>query len=913
MSRAAFTLGGLGSGFAHNKEELRELAAKALSTSPQLLIEKSIKGWKEVEYEVVRDAYDNSVTVCNMENFDPMGIHTGESIVVAPSQTLNNDEYHMLRTTAVKVVRHLGIIGECNIQYALDPNSLDYCIIEVNPRLSRSSALASKATGYPLAAVAAKLILGIELEQIPNAVTRCTMAAFEPSLDYIVVKFPKWDLAKFDRVSRKIGSQMRSVGEVMSIAREFPEAMQKAIRMINPGFRGFEPHGPKYEKDALLEELTAATDERIFAIADAFVNHGMSVQDVHDLTKIDNWYLSQLKVVSDLGEEARNWKLKEISQLQWMDLKRAGFSDKQIAQRLGVTEMEVRDQRKQRGVTPWVKQIDTLAAEFPAATNYLYMTYHGSEHDVEFDEHGWLVLGCGTYRIGSSVEFDFGSVWCMRSLREDNQKTIMLNCNPETVSTDFDECDRLYFEEVSLERSLDVIDLEAPKGVIASFGGQIPNNLAMPLHRAGVTISGTHPEMIDSAEDRHKHSAMLDEIGVDQPKWSELTSVEAAKEFANNHGYPVLVRPSYVLSGAAMNVVDNEEEMEEYLNMASDLSPDHPVVISKFMTGAREIDIDAIANKGELLAYSVAEHIENGGVHSGDATLVLPGRDIAPDVFNNCKDIAGKIAARLQISGPFNMQLLEQNGNLKVIETNVRGSRSLPFSSKVLGVDMVRLATSVIVGDTVDVDPRCDKQQQLPYVGVKVPQFSWKRLPGADPLLGVEMASTGEIACFHKDKWGAYLLGLQATHIRIPRPGEIILANLPQDLDTDHPGVLGLARLSKLGYKLHGMNSQGGPLARAGIDHTAVSDEEATNLVRDTEGGARLVVDLACTPDTYILRRDSVDFAKPLMVNGNQLLVLSEGIEKYKDDPYVLPFTPLESRKDTEDMVSYSTVFDSTQ
>ena len=903
ICRAAFALGGLGSGFADEEGMLAKTVEVALASSPQVLIEKSIKGWKEAEYEVVRDAYDNCVTVCNMENFDPLGIHTGESIVIAPSQTLSNDEYHMLRTAAIKVIRHLGIVGECNIQYALDKDSQDYCIIEVNPRLSRSSALASKATGYPLAAVAAKLALGIELDKIPNAVTKVTSAAFEPSLDYCVVKYPRWDLSKFDRVEQQLGPQMRSVGEVMSIARDFTEGLQKAMRMVNSSWKGFQPLGT-WTDEAREAELRAPTPQRIYALADAFYNAGYSVDRVHEITKIDRWFLSKLEFIAVLSNDLSSYNLQTLPRVLLMHAKKAGFSDAQIAERIKSDELSVRNLRKEHGIVPVVKQIDTLAAEFPAQTNYLYMTYNGAENDVVFDDFGTLVVGCGTYRIGSSVEFDYGSVLCLRTLVEHGKKTVMINCNPETVSTDFDESDRLYFEELSLERVMDVYELEGATGVVVSFGGQTPNNLAVPMSKWGANVLGTSPEMIDNAEDRNRHSAMLDELGIDQPAWSNMTTIEDAKTFCNKVGYPVLVRPSYVLSGAAMNVVRSEEELKGFLDMAVDVSDDAPVVISKFLDGAEEIDIDAIADKGEVIAYAIAEHIEQGGIHSGDASLALPARELPKDVFLKLKDIAVRIAKRLEITGPFNMQVLRgTDDSLKVIETNVRASRSLPFSSKVLDVDMAKLATQAIMGfKPQSAIAQCDKQQELPYVGVKVPQFSFKRLPGADPVLGVEMSSTGEVACFHPDKYGAYLRALQSTYMRLPVAGETVFVTLPE-------ARLGQHRIDKVVASMKTWQACGYVLAAGTADAKAlgaagVTVQELPHELKDGEprlnsaavaafkaGKIKYVLELSGSTSElmYQCRRAAIDFSVPLVTNVEQTVVIGDALQRHGSSEAVVP------------------------
>lgn len=760
--RSAFSLGGLGSGFAENEQELRDLSAKSLSLSPQVLIEKSLKGWKELEYEVVRDAADNVIICCNMEvrscltrharnpvltlppsaqNFDPLGIHTGDSIVIAPSQTLSDDEYHMLRSAAIKIVRHVGVVGECNVQYALNPNKREYMVIEMNARLSRSSALASKATGYPLAYTAAKIALGHTLPELPNAVTKTTTACFEPALDYLVTKIPKWDLAKFQHVNRDIGSSMKSVGEVMAIGRTFEESLQKAIRQVDPRWSGFEAY---WQPEDLHNALTVPTDRRLFAIAHAMLNLDYTVDMIHDLTKIDKWFLHKLDNIVEVHRQFR--KTDAVSQVD-EDLmrraKRMGFADKQIAdliERDGgnkTSEYDVRAHRKSLGVTPFVKRIDTLAAEYPAHTNYLYTTYNASSHDIEFNDKGTMVLGSGVYRIGSSVEFDWCAVSCVRKIREMGHKTVMINYNPETVSTDFDEADRLYFEELGWERVMDIYELEGSEGVVVSVGGQLPQNIALRLKETGVKVMGTDPQMIDSAEDRHKFSAILDKSAVDQPDWIEASSVESAKDFANRVGYPVLVRPSYVLSGAAMNVVWDESTLEHSLTAAAEVSSDYPTVITKFIDGAQEIDIDAVAHKGELLVHAVSEHVENAGVHSGDATLVLPPFSLADDDMERLKVIAQKVARAFDISGPFNMQIIRKaqpDGEtlLKVIECNLRASRSFPFVSKVLGVNFIDIAAAALVGENVPAPVDLMKEKR-DYVAIKVSQFSWTRLAGADP------------------------------------------------------------------------------------------------------------------------------------------------------------------------------------
>lgn len=782
--RAAFALGGLGSGFADNGEELSTLASRAFTSSSQVLVERSMRGWKEIEYEVVRDAYDNCITVCNMENFDPLGIHTGDSIVVAPSQTLSDAEYHMLRDAAIRTVRHLGVVGECNIQYALNPASMQYCIIEVNARLSRSSALASKATGYPLAFVAAQLALGTPLPAIRNSITKETSACFEPSLDYLVVKIPRWDLKKFTRVSRSLGSSMKSVGEVMSIGRTFEEALQKALRMARDNYVfGFESGVVSYSEDA----MTNPTDDRLLAIADGLAN-GVTVDKLHDLTKIDKWFLNKLQIISACEASMRTKSA--IGEEELIQAKELGFSDRQIAKLIDDTELAVRKLRVNGDIRPCVKQIDTVAAEFPAKTNYLYVTYACtatlkfglsgfgakvsadlSRHilrkdDILFNEHGTIVLGCGAYRIGSSVEFDCCAVSATRTLRSQGTRSIMINYNPETVSTDYDECDRLYFEELSFERVLDIYDMERASGIIVSMGGQIANNIAMKLHRQSARILGTTPEMIDSAENRYKFSRMCDKIGVDQPRWKELSSIADAKAFCSDVGYPVLVRPSYVLSGAAMNVAHKAEDLEAYLGEAATVSPDCPVVISKFILEAKEIEVDAVADKGELVMHVVSEHVENAGVHSGDATLVLPQQDLEESTVRKVEAATAKVAQALNVTGPMNIQFIAKNNEIKVIECNLRASRTFPFISKTIGLDLAKLATKVMLGRPVAKYPVDVKA--IPFVGVKVAQFSFTRLLGADPILGVEMASTGEVACYGATREEAYMKGLVATSKKLP-------------------------------------------------------------------------------------------------------------------------------------------------
>ncbi|GAM38761.1 carbamoyl-phosphate synthase [Talaromyces pinophilus] len=887
--RSAYALGGLGSGFANNREELKNLSSRSLSLAPQILVEKSLKGWKEVEYEVVRDAKNNCITVCNMENFDPLGIHTGDSIVVAPSQTLSDEEYHMLRTAAIKIVRHLGVVGECNVQYALQPDGLDYRVIEVNARLSRSSALASKATGYPLAYTAAKIGLGHSLPELPNAVTKTTTANFEPSLDYIVTKIPRWDLSKFQHVKRDIGSAMKSVGEVMAIGRTFEESFQKAIRQVDPRFIGFQ--GDHFED--LDETLRNPTDRRWLAVGQAMLHENYSVEKVHDLTKIDKWFLYKLQNIVDCQNE-----LKEIGSLFGLKkeiltkAKKLGFSDKQIALCVGSTEDDVRARRLSFGIRPWVKKIDTLAAEFPADTNYLYTTYNASSHDVTFDDHGTIILGSGVYRIGSSVEFDWCAVNATLSLREMGKKTVMINYNPETYSTDFDTADKLYFEELSYERVMDIYELENASGVVVSVGGQLPQNIALRLQeKGGAHVLGTDPADIDKAEDRHKFSQILDSIGVDQPAWKELTSVAEAEKFADTVGYPVLVRPSYVLSGAAMSVIYSQDELKEKLLNASSVSPDHPVVITKFIEGAQEIDVDAVGSNGKLILHAVSEHVENAGVHSGDATLVLPPTSLEQPVMDRVKVIAEKVAKAWNITGPFNMQIIKaenpEGGEplLKVIECNLRASRSFPFVSKVLGTNFIDVATKALVGRDVPepVDLMATKRD---YVATKVPQFSWTRLAGADPFLGVEMASTGEIACFGKDLVEAYWASLQSTmNFRLPQIGEGLLFggdyvdSLSQIVDYLQP----------LNYKLYAAS----PEVKAALESRAKTpinieviefpkeDKRALREVfqkYDIRGVFNLAKHRGKTllDEDYVMRRNAVDFGVPLFMEPKTAVLFAQ-------------------------------------
>ncbi|XP_045785144.1 CAD protein isoform X2 [Maniola jurtina] len=894
MARSAFSLGGLGSGFANNEEELKALAHQALSQSEQLIIDKSLKGWKEVEYEVVRDAYDNCITVCNMENVDPLGIHTGESIVVAPSQTLSNREYYLLRNTAIKVIRHFGIVGECNIQYALNPYSEEFYIIEVNARLSRSSALASKATGYPLAYVAAKLALGIPLPTIKNSVTGVTTACFEPSLDYCVVKIPRWDLAKFNRVSTKIGSSMKSVGEVMAIGRNFEEAFQKALRMVDENVNGFDPYIKKVNEN----ELKEPTDKRMFVLAAALKNN-YSVEKLYELTKIDRWFLEKFKNIIEYYETLESISSGSISHNILKAAKQIGFSDKQIAAAIKSTELVVRKLREEYKITPFVKQIDTVAAEWPASTNYLYLTYNGSTHDIDFPGNFTMVLGSGVYRIGSSVEFDWCAVGCLRELKNQEKKTIMVNYNPETVSTDYDMSDRLYFEEISFEVVMDIYKLEKPDGVILCMGGQLPNNIAMDLHRQQATILGTSPDMIDNAENRFKFSRMLDRKGILQPRWKELTDLESAINFCEEVGYPCLVRPSYVLSGAAMNVAFSNQELETYLKSASQVNKEHPVVISKYILDAKEIDVDVVAADGVILCMAVSEHVENAGVHSGDATLVTPPQDINNETLDKIKEIARVIAETLDVTGPFNMQLIAKNNELKVIECNVRVSRSFPFVSKTLDHDFVAMATKVILGipvEPINVMGGCGK------VGVKVPQFSFSRLSGADVTLGVEMASTGEVACFGENRYEAYLKSLMSTGFRIPKKAILLSVGTFKHKMELLPSV---RILHKLGYKLYASMGTGDFYTEHGVevegvqwkfDHIgdlddARSDGELMHLAdfiarRELDlvinlpmrGGARRVSSFSS--HGYRTRRLAVDYAVPLVTDVKCAKLLVQALSR---------------------------------
>ena len=880
--RAAYALGGLGSGFCDNETELDALAEKAFSFSPQVLVEKSLKGWKEIEYEVVRDCFDNCITVCNMENFDPLGIHTGESIVVAPSQTLTNNEYHKLRELAIRIIRHIGIVGECNVQYALDPESEDYRVIEVNARLSRSSALASKATGYPLAFVAAKLALGYGLFDLKNAVTKTTPAFFEPALDYVVCKIPRWDLGKFQGVDRVLGSSMKSVGEVMAIGRTFEEAIQKGLRMIGQGMHGFVEN-----KELVIADVDKAlrepTDKRIFIISKA-MRAGYTVDQLHELTRIDKWFLQKLQNIMDTSIELHDcvWSSSSFGSLL-RKAKRQGFSDFQIARAIGLDTVmsgenaaqKIRELRKRVGILPVVKQIDTLAAEYPAQTNYLYLTYNGTESDVDYlgDKKSVVALGSGAYRIGSSVEFDWCGVQALNTIRKEGWRSVMINYNPETVSTDYDICDRLYFDELTFERVLDILELENPYGVIVSTGGQIPNNLALRLDAQGVSILGTSAESIDRAEDRDKFSAMLDTIGVDQPEWRALTSLEDILAFVQEVGFPVLVRPSYVLSGAAMNVCSNNEELERFLALAANVSKQHPVVVSRFIEHAKEVEMDAVAREGEIIAYAISEHIEYAGVHSGDATIQFPPQKLYVETMRRIKRISRRIAKELNISGPFNIQFLARDNDIKVIECNLRASRSFPFVSKVLKLNLIELATRVMLGMEVQ---KPDKSLfDLDYVGIKASQFSFNRLQNADPVLGVDMASTGEVGCLGQDTSCALLKAMLSVGYRIPQKGILLSTGAPkQKVD-----MLEAARmLQQQGFTLYATGGTSAFLEENGVKSVRVywpSEEgtpQALDLLHRKE--IDMVVNIPKNLSSseldngYKIRRSSIDLNIPLITNA---------------------------------------------
>ena len=877
--RAAYALGGLGSGFCNNEQELDELCEKAFSYSSQVLVEKSLKGWKEIEYEVVRDRYDNCITVCNMENFDPLGIHTGESIVIAPSQTLSNSEYHKLRELAIRIIRHIGIVGECNVQYALDPESEDYRVIEVNARLSRSSALASKATGYPLAFVAAKLGLGYGLFDLKNSVTKSTSAFFEPALDYVVCKIPRWDLSKFHGVERELGSSMKSVGEVMSIGRTFEEAIQKGLRMIGQGMHGFVENKELKITD-IDKALREPTDKRIFVISKA-MRAGYTVDEIHSLTKIDKWFLYKLQNIMKTSKQLHSYNaLQAIPSDLLRNAKRQGFSDFQIARAIGEDDVEqgvlkVRAHRKALGILPVVKQIDTLAAEYPAQTNYLYLTYGGTEDDVEYagDNLSVIVLGSGAYRIGSSVEFDWCGVQALNTIRREGYRSVMINYNPETVSTDYDICDRLYFDELTFERVLDIIEKENPHGVIVSTGGQIPNNLALRLDSQGVHILGTSAASIDNAEDRDKFSAMLDRIGVDQPEWRALTSMKDIAAFIDKVGFPVLVRPSYVLSGAAMNVCSNNDELNRFLELAANVSQKHPVVVSRFIEHAKEIEMDAVAQDGEIVAYAISEHIEFAGVHSGDATIQFPPQKLYIETVRRIKRISRKIAKELNISGPFNIQYLARDNDIKVIECNLRASRSFPFVSKVLKLNFIELATRIMLG--IRVEKPSKSLFDLDYVGIKASQFSFNRLQNADPVLGVDMASTGEVGCLGEDTQCAILKAMLSVGYRIPRRS-ILLSTGDAKQKAD---MLSAARLlQQKGYSLYATGGTSRYLSENGIDNTLVywpdekREPQALGLLhrKEIDMVVNIPKDLTVgeLDNGYQIRRAAVDLNIPLLTNA---------------------------------------------
>ena len=897
--RAAYALGGLGSGFCDNREQLVSLVEKALSFSPQVLVEKSLKGWKEVEYEVVRDKFDNCITVCNMENFDPLGIHTGESIVVAPSQTLSNDDYHLLRKLAIKIIRHIGIVGECNVQYAYDPMSMDYRVIEVNARLSRSSALASKATGYPLAFIAAKLGLGYGLFDLKNTVTKVTSAFFEPALDYVVCKIPRWDLGKFHGVKKEIGSSMKSVGEVMAIGRTFEESIQKGLRMIGQGMHGF-IENKEIKVSDIDSALKEPTGKRIFVIESAF-RKGYTVDKIHELTKIDKWFLNKLKNLLDTAVELETYSdLDSVSPALLRQAKEQGFSDFQIARAVlkdGMTESEaanrkVRALRKAYGILPVVKQIDTLGAEYPAKTNYLYLTYNGSAHDIDYENDGKsvVVLGSGAYRIGSSVEFDWCSVNALMTVSKEGWRSVMINYNPETVSTDYDMCDRLYFDELTYERVMDIIDLETPHGVILSTGGQIPNNLATRLDEDGVNILGTSAKSIDNAEDRHKFSQMLDELHIDQPRWRELTSMSDINEFVDEVGYPVLVRPSYVLSGAAMNVCSNDEELERFLKLAANVSKQHPVVVTEFIEHAKEIEMDAVAQNGEIKVYAISEHIEFAGVHSGDATIQFPPQKLYVETVRRIKKISSQIAKALNISGPFNIQYLAKNNDIKVIECNLRASRSFPFVSKVLKLNFIDLASKVMLG--IPVEKPNKNAFDLDYVGIKASQFSFSRLQGADPVLGVDMSSTGEVGCLGDDTSEAILKSMLSVGYKFPKKN-VLLSTGSAKQKADMLDAASI--LYEKGYKLYAtggtykyLTDNNIPAIRVYWPSEEGQQPQALDMLHNKE--IDLVVNIPKNLSSkelsngYKIRRAAIDLNVPLLTNARLASAFIDAIGKYGMD-----------------------------
>ena len=881
--RAAYALGGLGSGFCDNEEELNKLAEKAFAFSPQVLVEKSLKGWKEIEYEVVRDRYDNCITVCNMENFDPLGIHTGESIVIAPSQTLTNSEYHKLRALSIKIIRHIGIIGECNVQYAFDPESEDYRVIEVNARLSRSSALASKATGYPLAFVAAKLGMGYGLFDLKNSVTKTTSAFFEPALDYVVCKIPRWDLSKFRGVDKELGSSMKSVGEVMAIGRNFEEAIQKGLRMIGQGMHGF-VENKELEIENIDVALREPTDKRVFIISKA-MHKGYTVDQIHELTKIDKWFLQKLKHIIDIDEALKSCtSINVLDKTLLRNAKVYGFTDFQIARAVGLEDemanmhqamLVVRNLRKQYGILPVVKQIDTLAAEYPAQTNYLYMTYSGVSHDISYeqDKRSIVVLGSGAYRIGSSVEFDWCGVQALHTIRREGYRSVMINYNPETVSTDYDMCDRLYFDELTFERVMDIIDLEMPHGVIVSTGGQIPNNLAMRLDEQHVPILGTAARDIDNAEDRAKFSSLLNELGINQPEWRALTSMDDINEFVERVGFPVLVRPSYVLSGAAMNVCSNKEELERFLKLAANVSEDHPVVVSKFIEYAKEIEMDAVAMNGEIMAYAISEHIEFAGVHSGDATIQFPPQKLYVETVRRIKRISRQIAKALHINGPFNIQFMARENDILVIECNLRASRSFPFVSKVLKLNLIDLATKIMLGANVEKPQK--NLFDLDYVGIKASQFSFNRLQKADPVLGVDMSSTGEVGCLGDDTNQALLKSMLSVGHRIPQHSVLLSTGGAKQ----KAEMLDAAKMLKAhGYELYATGGTSQYLSDNGIENTTVywpseeGKEPALSLLHEKKIDMVVNIPKDLSPreltNGYKIRRAAIDLNVPLITNS---------------------------------------------
>ena len=870
MCRIAYALGGLGSGIAHNKEQLKKIVEKAFSFTKQILIEEYLYGWKEIEYEVVRDCYNNCITVCSVENVDPMGIHTGESIVVAPVQTLSAAENFKLRSIAIKLIRHLGIIGECNVQFALNPKSQNYRIIEVNARLSRSSALASKATGYPLAFIAAKLALDYSLTELDNIITRETSACFEPALDYIVLKYPRWDLQKFKKVSSNINTEMKSVGEIMAIGRSYEEVLQKAIRMLDMGIDGLVCNNLKF-KD-LNTELKEPTDKRMFAIVEA-IKRGYSIERIYQLSKVDPWFLYKMRNIVEIERKLQQYQIKELPENLLKEAKQKGFSDIQIATLTQTDELAVREKRKKLGIVPCVKQIDTLAAEYPAKTNYLYLTYNGDEDDISFkEEKQVIVLGGGAYKIGSSVEFDWCCVNSVKTLKDLKYNTIMVNYNPETVSTDYDICDKLYFDELTFERVWDIYEKENPLGIIISMGGQIPNNLALKFHKMGVKILGTNPVNIDIAEDRHKFSQLLDNLNIDQPIWEELTSLEEAEKFANRVGYPVMIRSSYILSGAAMSIALNKRELKKYLKKASDISPEHPVVVSKFIVKAKEIEIDAVANKGEVYCYAISEHIENAGVHSGDATIVLPPQRTYLETMRKIKIITQKIAKSLSISGPFNLQFIAKDNEIKVIECNLRASRSFPFVSKVLKINFIDLATKIIMGKNmpkINISPF-----DLDYVGVKAPQFSFTRLKGSDPVLGVEMVSTGEVACLGDDFNEAFLKSLISVGFKMPKK-TVLLSTGP--IDSKAEFLESSKILEKMGFKFYATKGTADFMRanniKAKVLYWPLENKEPNTLTYIANKKIDLVINIPKNAqkeeldNDYLIRRKAVDFNIPLITN----------------------------------------------